>query len=123
MNKSILDQLITKLIEDTKSYKIKWDKPRSDRYIIDRERYFTKIVEIGEISISKIKNAVHFSISSKTEGNKLNSSSDFTKTIDNTDEYYVDIMRLYVLVDNIYMKRISSGSLENAITAYINRTD
>ena len=113
MNSSILGKLIIKLIEDTKSNKIKWDKPT--RYRSKGKEYYTNIAEIGKISIGKIKDAVAFSISGKAEAGLV--SPGFAETIESNSEYYVDIMRLYILINS---KRLISGNLEQSITAYIN---
>ncbi|MCL2775233.1 MAG: hypothetical protein FWD71_18075 [Oscillospiraceae bacterium] len=121
MNGDILNKLIEKLIKDTKSDNIKWSKSEFEKYAIDREKYITYIDEIGKIYISKTKNnEVYFSISEKEE-TAVNDSEDIKMTIDYNSIYYVDMMRLYNLINSGYMAKLSTGSLEKAITAYINR--
>jgi len=114
----MLNRLVEKLIEDTKSNKIEWSKTKikKEKYFIGIERYFTDIAEIGKIYISRDRNkGVYF---------RIMGIDNFQRTIyqDDQDDY-INMRRLYNLVNDSYMSRISSGNLGNAITAYINRAD
>ena len=116
----MIDALVKKLIEDTKANKIKWHKPKYfEEYAIDRAKYYTNIAEIGDITISKTEDdEIYFNI---TEKDIAKDSDNINLNIDYNSDYYVNMMRLYNLANGTYMKRISNGSLGQAITAYINR--
>ena len=130
MNKEIFTKFIDKLIEDTKSEKIQWNKANKNRFatsdlreaFISKDFYYTEIADTGEVRISReskegfIDKLVFSIIPSNEEA-----EDEYMIITPFSDNNYSGVLRLYNLVNSIYKKATSKNDLEKAITAYINR--
>ena len=127
MNDDILYKLINKLIEDTKTRKIKWVKSEmTGRYFqmndsIQTTEFNTTITEIGNIYIGKndFSDKMKLYITEKT----TEELSYFTGIIDYNSNYYIELLRLYNLIESSYIKIETRNRIERAIDAYIHRID
>ena len=130
VEENLLDKFIEKLIEDTKSDKLEWDK--FDISPTNVEKYCAEIEGIGTITIeydvlyhknggimglfsSILEELLTFRI-----GDDLEIHIDATQNRD----YYVNLKRLYNLAQHRYLEKrkklLQNPRLTQAITAYIN---
>jgi hypothetical protein len=125
MNDELFNKFIKKLIDDTKSKKLKWSK---SKFFKSDERYSeftTQIPEIGHIYIGRNEDDdIRFCTREIEIGDGIVQNiecADFI--IDYNNDYYVGMMRLYNIVRSTYKRDFPGYNIEKAITAYINRMD
>ena len=125
MNDELFNKFIKKLIEDTKSKKIKWAKSKFFKSDEKYSEFTTQIPEIGQIYIGRNDDDdIRFCTKELESGDGSVQNiecADFI--IDYNNDYYVNMMRLHNIIRSVYKTDFPGYNIEEAITAYINRMD
>ena len=124
LGRGLSNKFVEKLIEDTKSDKLKWNRNMTfEAATFGIEEYFTEIEGVGIIKIERSADRFESSpedVFSFRVGDEL----EFFVRENDDLEYYTNVSRLYRFAQNSYIKQIKEMpqniNLEKAITAYIN---